>query len=146
MKKTILVMTLATFILGTGLTSCNTSAENVEDAQENADEANEELDEANQEYMEDLRAYRLEISERITVNESKIAELKVLVSAEKGEIKIIHEKEIARLEKRNRDLEEKLANYKGDGKEDWNEFKKEFNHDMEELGKALKDLTISNTK
>jgi DNA-directed RNA polymerase subunit N (RpoN/RPB10) len=27
---------------------------------------------------------------------------------------------------------------------DWEAFKREFNHDMEELGKALKDLTVDN--
>jgi hypothetical protein len=146
MKKTIFVMTLATIFLGTGLTSCNTSAENVEDAQENVDEANEKLDEANEEYVEDLLAYRTEIAERISINEVRIADLKVIVAAEKGEMKVNHEKQIAELEKRNRDLKNKMDSYKGDGRDDWNEFKKEFNHDMDELGKALTDLTVSNTK
>jgi hypothetical protein len=29
---------------------------------------------------------------------------------------------------------------------DWEEFTREFNHDMEELGKSLKNLTVSNKK
>jgi len=34
---------------------------------------------------------------------------------------------------------QKLANA-----EEWETFKREFNHDMDELGKALKDLTVDN--
>jgi hypothetical protein len=29
---------------------------------------------------------------------------------------------------------------------DWESFKREFNHDMDELGQALKDLTVDNKK
>jgi hypothetical protein len=29
---------------------------------------------------------------------------------------------------------------------DWEKFKREFNHDMDELGKSLKDLTVNNKK
>ena len=35
---------------------------------------------------------------------------------------------------------------KAESKEDWEKFKVEFNHDMEELGNAFKDLTVKNTK
>jgi len=39
-----------------------------------------------------------------------------------------------------------MDDYKQDGKENWEKFKAEFNHDMDELGKAFKDLTINNIK
>lgn len=29
---------------------------------------------------------------------------------------------------------------------DWETFKREYNHDMDELGNALKDLTVDNKK
>ncbi len=40
----------------------------------------------------------------------------------------------------------KMDNYKEDGKEKWEAFKSEFSHDMDELGSALKDLTVNNVK
>ena len=43
-------------------------------------------------------------------------------------------------------LKKKLDDYKATGKEDWESFKKEFNHDMDELGKAFKNFSINNVK
>jgi len=43
-------------------------------------------------------------------------------------------------------MKQKLGDHKEDGKENWNAFKKEFNHDMDELGNAFKDLTVNNVK
>ena len=40
----------------------------------------------------------------------------------------------------------KLDNYKVDASENWESFKREFNHDMSELGDALKDITVDNKK
>jgi len=40
----------------------------------------------------------------------------------------------------------KMDNYKLEGKENWEKFKMEFSHDMDELGKAFSDLTVKNVK
>ncbi len=40
----------------------------------------------------------------------------------------------------------KLADYKEDGTEKWQIFKTEFKSDMDELGKAFADFTVSNNK
>jgi hypothetical protein len=146
MKRVIFTMTLSTIVLGSSLNSCTTPAEKVEDAKGNVKDANEELDEANQAYLEDLANYRNETSARITMNEGRIAELKVYAAAEKGAVKVEHEKQIADLEKRNRDLKDKMTRYKGEGNEEWLAFKKEFNYEMEELGKALKEWTGTSSK
>jgi len=39
-----------------------------------------------------------------------------------------------------------MDDYTEEGKEKWESFKREFNHDMEELRLALMDLTQNNTK
>lgn len=38
-----------------------------------------------------------------------------------------------------------MDEYKEDGKENWEKFKIECNHDMEKSGQAFKDLTVKNT-
>ena len=50
------------------------------------------------------------------------------------------------MEQKNTDLKRRLDDYKQDGKENWEKFKIEFNRDMDELGKAFKDLTVKNVK
>ena len=56
------------------------------------------------------------------------------------------EKKIDELEQKNSELKKRLDDYKADGKEKWEKFKAEFSHDMDELGKAFKDLTVKNVK
>ncbi|MBK9318793.1 MAG: hypothetical protein IPM91_08215 [Bacteroidetes bacterium] len=53
---------------------------------------------------------------------------------------------MADLEDRNSKLKQRLAEFKADSKDGWVSFKAEFNHDMEELGNAMKDLTTDNKK
>ena len=53
---------------------------------------------------------------------------------------------VADLDKKNSDMKKKMADYKASNKENWENFKTEFNHDMNELGQAFKDLTVKNTK
>jgi hypothetical protein len=36
--------------------------------------------------------------------------------------------------------------YKNDADSDWQSFKREFNHDMDELGNAFNNLTVNNKK
>ena len=43
-------------------------------------------------------------------------------------------------------MKKRLEEYKDEGQEKWTSFKSEFNHDMDELGKAFKDLTVKNVK
>jgi len=50
------------------------------------------------------------------------------------------------LRKKNKRLKEKLDSYKNDADSDWHSFKREFNHDMDELGHSLKDFTVDNKK
>ena len=50
------------------------------------------------------------------------------------------------LEVKNSDMRMRMDNYKEDGKDNWETFKTEFSHDMDELGKAFKDLTVKNVK
>jgi len=144
MKKSILAMAAFTCIAGAILTSCNTSAERVENAQENVIQANKDLDQANQEYLADIENYRLETASRIEANEQAIADFNAGLEHERKAVRAEHKKKIAELEQKNREMKMKMDNYKEEGKENWEKFKTEFSHDMDELGKAFKNLTVKN--
>ena len=53
---------------------------------------------------------------------------------------------ISSLEQRNNELKSSLANYKDAGAYEWTSFMNEFNYDMGELEKSLKELTPEKTK
>jgi hypothetical protein len=147
MKKSILIIAACAFITtGAIMTSCNTSAEKVEAAENNVIQANKDLDQANQEYLVDIENYRMETANRIAANEQAIADFNARMEHEKKAVRVEHKKKIAELEQKNRDMKKKLEDYREDGKENWQIFKAEFSHDMDELGKAFKDLTVKNVK
>lgn len=146
MKKSILTFAIATFLVGAMFTSCSTPAQKVADAQENVADAKEDLAEAKDEYLEDVENYRRETAYRIEANNQSIAEFRVRVANEKKVAKADYEEKILKLEQKNTDIKKRLDDYKVEGKDSWQTFKLEFNRDMDELGQALKDLTVKNNK
>lgn len=144
-KKSILLLAVFTFAIGAILTGCMKPSQKVKVAQDNVKKANEDLDKANKEYLDDVAAYRKETADKIAENDLKIVEFSTKVESEKEEAKVDYRKKIAELKQKNIDMKLRMDDYKVDGKERWKMFKTEFSHDMDELGKAFKDLVVKNT-
>lgn len=144
MKKSILTLATSAFLAGAIFTSCNTPAEKVENAQNKVTEATVDLNKANSEYIADMENYRKETAEKIATNEKSIADFNARIENEKADIKKNYKEKIKVLEQKNSDIKKKMDDYKADGKEKWEQFKSEFSHDMDELGKAFKDFTLIN--
>ena len=144
MKKLSLIFSAQILLAGTELISCNTSAEKVEKAEDEVKVANENLDEANAEYLADVEQFKLETNQKIADNAKSIADFNARIATDKKLAKAEYKEKIAALELKNTDMQKKMADYKADGKDGWAKFKEEFNHDMDELGKALKDFTVKN--
>ena len=53
-------------------------------------------------------------------------------------------KRINELEEKNREIKEKVNTYKNDANNDWEAFKKEYNSDMDDLGRSLRNFTVDN--
>ena len=91
-------------------------------------------------YQEDWRKerdqFRADLNRRIEKNKKDIQALKEYAQNES----------VADLEKRNERLRKKLEDYKDDSKDSWQSFKREFNHDMDELGNSINDLFKDNKK
>lgn len=141
-----MTLTVATMLIGTIITSCNTAAKDVEKSKDAVVKAADDLNKAQQAYLLDVQNYRKEIMIKIDDNKVTIANFKIRMKDEKDDIKSIYKNQIALLEQRNDDMKVKLDAYQVDKKDDWDKFKIEFNHDMDELGKAFKDLTVKNVK
>jgi F0F1-type ATP synthase membrane subunit b/b' len=146
MKKSIFSLAFTAFAAGTILTSCNSSAEKVEKAKDNVEVAKEDLDQAKEDYNEEYAKFKLESEQEVTANDVRIAELKADINKVKKDVKVQYEATIASLEQKNEEMKTKMRDYKESGNENWQSFKREFNHDMDELGQALKDITKNNSK
>jgi septal ring factor EnvC (AmiA/AmiB activator) len=174
MKKSILFLTLPAFLMGAILTACMTPAQKVTHAKKDVAEAKkdveeakgdvaeakedvakarvdvakaqEDLDKANKEYLADIESYRKETLDKIVANDRSIAEFVAKIENEKEEEKAEYQKKISELRQKNNKMKDKMNEYKAEGRDKWQIFKSEFNHDMNELGKAFKDLVVKNTK
>ncbi len=149
MKKYILLSTIvAITISGSLIMGCDNASpsEKVEEAQTEVVQANQNLDEANDAYKAEIESYRIESDEKIAANERSIKEFRARVNQEKKEAKAEYVRKIEMLEKKNSDMKMKLDDYTAEGKEKWEMFKAEFNHDMDEMGNAIKDIGVKNVK
>lgn len=154
MKKIIFTLAVTAFMTVTILVSCKPSTneemaleDRVEEAKEDVREAKDSLAVARKEATaEEWNTFKSQTDSVINYNEARIAELKLKMKKTGKSIDAKYKENIDILEQKNRDLKAKTATYKNDRSADWQSFKREFNHDMDEIGQALKDLTVDNKK
>lgn len=146
MKTSILIVALSAGILAVVFSNCNTASENVEDAQREIVKAAVVLDKTTQEYILDLNKYKAEVAERIEANQKSIDEFRKRIQLEKNELRAEYEGRISTLERKNSDMKRRMDQYQANGKENWEDFKREFNDDMEILSKAFSDVFNSDKK
>jgi capsule polysaccharide export protein KpsE/RkpR len=161
MKKIIRNLVAIICIVGFILVGCKSSTEEekaaqekVQDAEENVQDAKENVQDAKDSLVsakkaataEEWRTFKNVTDSIINYNEARIAELKLKMKKTGKSIDAKYEKNIEVLEQKNKNLKLKMETYKNDANADWQSFKSEFNHDMDKIGQALKDLTIDNKK
>ncbi len=151
-KQSVYAIALASFAtVAVFFTSCDNNnnkygSERAEDAAEELRDAKKDLDEAQREYTIKYNDFKREMDNKITENDKAIAALKADVRERNAEAKVNWNNAVNDLERKNQSLKDRINDYKVDGNANWEEFKREFNHDMDRLGEALKDMTQNNVK
>jgi hypothetical protein len=155
MKKCIFVFaTLVVFSAGTVFTGCESAEkksadanENLRDAKTGLRKAEDEATAATQKALDaaDWKLFKAESETKIKANDDLIVELKAKKKSSDKSLNAAYSKSIENLEINNNDLKARMAAYEK-GQTDWQAFKSEFNRDMDELGKALKDLVVNSKK
>lgn len=145
MKNRIIRISIIAFIASTLFTSCISKKKKLDNAETKVAMAQKDLDRANEEYRADMASYRIETSEKIAANEKSILEFNAKIADKNEETEMRYEQQIAELKLKNREMKKKMEDYKDDGRQGWEKFKIEFGHDMDELGRAFKVITVKNT-
>ena len=153
MKKIVFTLAATALIAGVLFTSCNSSSRKIKNAEDKVLDAKEavidakiDLTQARQDSVNEFQQFKTDFQNLISSNEKKIAGLKLSIADASQKNKIQFGKKLSVLEKRNNELKIKLSEYKEDETDQWKAFKLEFKHDMDELGKAFSDFTVSNKK
>jgi outer membrane murein-binding lipoprotein Lpp len=152
MKKMIFILAVTTLMAGTIFSGCQSSTQKQEAARNKVQDAKKDLNEAQKDAnalsvkvatAEEWRIFKSDSELKIKDNEIRIAELTVKMNKPGAIFDELYKKNIANLEQQNRDMKARLEAYEK-SQTNWESFKREFNHDMDALGKALKDLTVDN--
>ena len=145
MKNNIFTFAVVGLVAGTLLTGCEKSSEQkVAGAKENVAEVKQELKDAQAKYLADWQTFKRESDSAIVANEKRIDAFKEKMDKAGSKVKAKYSKQVAELEQKNRDLKKKLEDYKDEGQSKWEEFKTNFNRDMDGIGKTMKDLFKDN--
>jgi len=152
MKKKIFFLAITTFIVGTTLVGCKPTTKEEIESQEKVDVAKQNLKDAKDSLAvskkeataEQWQTFKNQTDSVISYNEVQIAELKLKMQKTGKSVDAKYQKNIDILEQKNKDLKVKVDTYKNDANSDWQSFKREFNHDMNEIGQAFKDVTVDN--
>ena len=136
-------------------TACQTSDQKkADEAQAKVEAAKQDLKEVQNEAAvaaqkaataEEWKAFKDASETQIKENEMRIAELKEKMKKSGKAIDAMYAKSIETLEQRNMEMRNRIGAYEK-SQSDWDTFKREFNHDMEGIGQAFKDLTVNNKK
>jgi len=154
MIKTIITLAVVLMIIAGTVSGCQSSARpedeeiaKVLDAEQNWYSVQNGANTLQQKVVttEEWVAFKNNSETNIRSNEMRIAELSVQLNKPGTTLDSLHVKRVKLLGQQNKDLQTRLASY-NKSHTDWETFKREFNHDMDELAKALKDLTTSINK
>ena len=151
MKKTIYTLATLTLITATVILGCNSSPKREEEAKDDVSDARENTEDAKEKLMmakkeanaEEWKKIKKEANKRIIDNEIRIGKLKDKIIKSGSSIDTSYSKKIKELEQKNKDIRIKVDSYKNDTSDDWELFKREYNHDTEQLDRAIKDMTVT---
>lgn len=153
MKNKILTFAVTALMIGTGFNTfgqadkkVSKARKNVKEAQKDLKDAKSDLSEAKVDSAADYEKFRKEAEMDISNNNMKIADLKSKKMTDNKAANEKYDKKLMALEKRNNDLQIKLNGSSSTKTSAWTSFKREFNHDMNEFGKAFKDIGVNNEK
>jgi len=138
MIKHVLTFAVIGFMAGILLTGCGKTSE------QKVGEAKQELKDARSGYLAEWETFKSESEQQIAANEKKIEAFEEKMEKAGPKTKAKYDKAVAELKQKNRDLKKKLEEYKDEGQGRWEEFKTNFKHDMDAIGKTMTDLFKDN--
>lgn len=151
LSKHIIGCTVAVFISVVTYSGCEKTPEKrIEHAEQDLHDAKKEIREAIKDvqtaYKDEWHTFQFDMEAKLRDNEYRINELKRQMVKTHAKTKMQFDKEIETVEQRNENLKQRLAEYRDKGKEEWENFKKEFAGEVETIQKSLSDLAESGKK
>jgi len=120
--------------------------DNVHQTDRNKSDSKQDYREVQRKSDFEFQEFKKESRTKIRNNERKISALKGKISKLHSRGKAEYQKDLRVLEQKNTRLKKQLANFKNREHDKWMSFKRDFNHDLDEVGEALKDFSVDNKR
>lgn len=137
------------FCLALVLAACEQPEQKVKDAKNEVAEANQDLKEATREvraqWQEDWLKFKRDSDEEIAINERRIIQLRKEVNDIDTRYRAKYTTLIDDIERRNNERRDRVNNYKDEGDERWEQFKKDMQRETDDLKSSLGSITIKNS-
>lgn len=135
------ILTIITLTAAFVLSGCDSSSEEIEEAESSVVEANQEFETAISELEAELQEFRADNQRQIEEYGQTINEIGQKIGNESdSEVKERLETKLDELEETHKELKREMDNYQASGKDDWKVFKDSFSDRMDDLGNSLKNF------
>ena len=149
MKANILIISILTSLAAMTFAGCNFSIDQkeqtLEKAKDNLETATADLELARSDSAE-FANYKIESELKLRENELLIAEMKDKMKSERRESLTKYEKQLDSLDIQNSKLWNNMHLYRSENRAKWEQFKQNFNKEMDELGKKISQMAEKNMK
>jgi hypothetical protein len=161
MKKIMWVLSLTSVMAGMIFTGCNDRNDKWDDNSgirkdkrydrddnvfDDKNDLNKRTTTVTTTYQTEWTGWREDAMEEIAENEERIDELKAKMDKAGPKRDERLAKRIGELREENRELRQRVLDYRYTDDNGWQDFKREFKHDMDELGRSLEDIGNDNVK
>jgi len=116
--------------------------ENLKEEKKDVVVAKQDLKVAQKDSVSEYQKLTKESEIKFKSNEQSIADLRATITKTNSKEMVNDQKKVSMLEVKNDNLKRELADYKVLGQTQFNSFKSEFNRDLAQLAKELKDFKV----
>jgi hypothetical protein len=140
MKDYLLIPSIIAIMVFTGLSVFGQQNGKAEEARKDEASAQDKLRLAKIDSAADFQKFKEGAEAKISENEREIIDLKTNKIIKDKDANIKYDNKVLALEQKNDELKKKIEAADGTKTDMWSSFKTSFNHDMEELGEAMKSI------
>lgn len=137
MKNYYFILAVILLMAGIFFTGCDNTRDG---ARDDVEKANQDMIDAQNQFEKEWQQFKSDAEVRINENEQKIAEFKAAMKTTTAKFKARYENEVLTLEQSNIELRKRLNEYKYEGKNNWDVFKRDFNREVDMVVDSLNDI------
>jgi hypothetical protein len=148
MKKLMLFLAMIAFVAGSTMFGQTPDKESVKaratlkEEKKDVVVAKKDLKVAQKDSVSEYQALTKESEIKFKNNDKCVADLRAAITKNNSKAQATDQKKVSLLEDKNNSLRKELADYKVLGHAQFTTFKTEFDHDLSQLAKELKDFKI----